>query len=185
MIFTNVTCAGIYMQCCHREVAPGESFVAPWLEVRENRAVRLAMADGALAWESEDGEPFIEGSAKLPSAAEREKAKRRRDDDRKARKAEEASELRDRRRRDDEAVKANMARMGSFNVPKLSPRLAPRKRVSYEKPITREDVISDGKPKSLSDIMRHNRAVKRFGGGEGAAEGKAPSGVPEAEGKEG
>ena len=162
MTFTNVTSAGIYMQCCHREVAPGESFTVSWLEAKDNRAVRMAMRAGALAWESGPDEPLIEGSVKLPSVKERESIKAERAAKEKARKAEEAKRLDEQMRRDDETVKANMANMGHFSVPRVTP---VRKRVDTgprEKPITREDVIADDKPKSLADIMRHNRAVKKF-----------------------
>ena len=171
MIFTNLTGAGLYMQCCHREVAPGEQFIVPWLEVRENRAVRLAMNNGALAWESEPGEPLVPGSPVLPTAKELAAAKARREAEAKAKARREAEERKARMEADDRAVKANMARMGRFDVPQLKPRTKVAGTVSREKPITRDDVIADGKPRSLADIVRHNKAVRTFkddGAGSGA-----------------
>lgn len=169
MIFTNLTGAGLYMQCCHREVAPGEQFIVPWLSVRDNRAVRAAMNNGALAWESEPGEPNVPGSPKLPTREERAaaEAKARAESAEKERLA--ASELQKRMTADDDAVRANMKRMGRFDVPQLKPRRAIVKAAIREKPVTEADVISDGKPKSLADIARHNRAVRTLGQGAAAA----------------
>ena len=163
MKFTNLTRAGMYMQCCHREVAPGESFIVPWLSVKDNRPVRLAMRNGALAWESEDGEPTVPGSAALPSEAERARIADRRKAERKAREAKEADRMNRQRKADDESVKANMARMGNFDVPQVREYGKPKAVRSGDKPVTRADVISGDKPKSLADIVRHNRAVKAFG----------------------
>lgn len=163
MIFTNVTGAGIYMQCCHREVAPGGSFVIPWLDVREDRAVRVAMRAGALAWKSEKGEPEVPGS---PSerVAELEARRRERVEAESKAEAEAGAEAARRREADDAAVRENMSKMGNFDVPQVKPRKRVEAAVSREKPITRDDVISGDRPKSLSDIVRHNRAVKAFAG---------------------
>ena len=164
MIFTNLTRASMYMQCCHREVPPGGNFIVPWYSVKENRAVRCAMNNGALAWESEEGEPEVPGSPVLPSKAERAKQERKRRAARKAAEAESNKRREAKMKSDDEAVKANMARMGNFDVPQVKPRRKADSVAKREKPITREDVIADDKPKSLADIVRHNRAVKAFGG---------------------
>lgn len=164
MIFTNITRSSMYMQCCHREVPSGGSFIVPWFRVKDNRAVRCAMRNGDLAWQSMAGEPEVPGSPVLPTKAERAKQERRRKAAKKAAEAESRKRREAKMKSDDEAVKANMARMGNFNVPQVKPRRKADAVAKREKPITREDVISDDKPKSLADIVRHNRAVKAFGG---------------------
>ena len=166
MTFTNISRRDLYMQCCHRVVSPGESFSLPWADAEGSRGVRAAMADGALAWEPDPGEPDIPGSPAVPERLTPEGAKARskaraeakaRDDEAKAK------ALAERMKAADEGVKANMARMGHFDVPTLSPRLPPRKAAREEPPPSRDDVISEGDaPKSLADIVRHNRAVKSF-----------------------
>ena len=165
MKFTNLTRAGMYMQCCHREVAPGETFIVPWLAAKGNRAVRLAMNSGALAWESEEGEPHVPGSPAVPTEAQRKAEELKRAEHRRAKAAESAKRLDAQRKADDAAVKANMARMGSFDVPQVKSYKKVQAAASREKPISREDVISDDKPRSLADIIRHNRAVRTFGAG--------------------
>lgn len=160
MTFTNITRAGLYMQCVHREVAPGETFIVPWLEARENRALRAAMNNRAVAWESQEGEPEVPGSVKLPTAEERAQHAKELAEKRAAAKAEAARKLREQQARDDRGVKANMARMGRFNVPDTRLQLKKVEAVATERPITRADIIADDKPKSLADIVRHNRAVR-------------------------
>ena len=160
MKFTNISPAGVYLQCCHREVDPGDSFSVPWGEFHDNRALREAMRAGVLAWESEKDEPHVPGSVKLPSDAERSaerdrKAKAKAADDKRKQ-----EELAARKARDDEAVKRNMARMGKFNVPQVTPFKRVSEAVSKEAPITKADVIADDKPTSLASIRRHNKAVK-------------------------
>ena len=182
MIFTYLTRADMYMQCVHRSVAPGERFIVPWLEVRENRAVRMAMNNGALAWESQDGEPHIPGSAVLPTAGERAESERRTQEARKAAAEKAERKLEERRRADDEAVKANMARMGHFKVPGAGARAKVAPVARAEKPVTREDLIADDRPKSLADIVRHNRAVKAFGAGQAGRAGQAGDEQPKSKG---
>ena len=165
MKFTNLTRAGMYMQCCHREVEPGGTFIVPWLAAKSNRALRLAMNNGAVAWESEDGEPHIPGSPAVQTEEQRKAAELKRAERRRAKAADAAKRLEAQRRADDEAVKANMARMGNFNVPQVKSYKKVQSVASREKPISREDVISGDKPRSLADIVRHNRAVKAFGTG--------------------
>ena len=160
MTFTNMTCAGLYFTCCHREVEPGGSFEIPWPEAKDNRAIRFAMRDGSLGWVSGRDEPHIPGSAHVPTAEElAEKAAKAQAEAEERRKAEEAA-LAKRMADTDAAVKANMARMGRFDMPKRIPRRQPARGKAKEKPITRADIITEGAPKSLAEAMRHNRAVQ-------------------------
>lgn len=156
MRFTNLSARGRYFQCCHREVAPLGSFSLPWADVRADRAVRAAMSAGVLAWESEGGDPFVEGSPEVP----------RRDPGAEARaeeaRAAAAREVEERRERDNRAVAENMARMGRFDVPSVAPYTGAERREVAEAPATEADVIP-GAPRSLADIRRHNMAVRRFG----------------------
>lgn len=160
MKFTNMSSAGVYFTCCHREVEPGGSFDVPWLEAQNNRAVRAAMADGTLAWESSGDEPVIPGSAHVPTAAEKAKAEAMKKAEEEARMKSEAEALRRRKAADAKALKENMARMGKFKVPGPIPHRTPERAGVKDRPITKADIISNGKPQSLADVMRHNKAVK-------------------------
>ena len=172
MKFTNMTRAGLYFTSCHREVAPGESFELSWLEAKGDRAIRAAMRDGAVAWESGKDEPHVPGSATPPgaataaeqAAARQEEAARRRAD---------AARVQARQAADDRALKEHMSRMGKFKVPGPIPRRAPERPGAREKPVTAADIISDGKPKSLADVIRHNRAVRLVQAQEAAKAAKA------------
>ena len=180
MTFTNMTRAGLYFTCCHREVEPGGSFEIPWPEVKDNRAIRFAMRDGSLGWVSGNGEPHIPGSAHVPTAEElAEKAAKEKAEAEERRKAEEA-ELAKRMAETDAAVKANMARMGHFDMPKRIPRRQPARAKADEKPITKADIITDGAPKSLADVMRHNRAVQAVNAVNAAEAIKSGKGKPHA-----
>lgn len=160
MKFTNVTRAGLYFTCCHREVEPGGSFEVPWLAAREDRAVRRAMADGSVAWEPRGDEPRIPGSPKAPTAAQKAAMARARKEAESEASRRQAEQVRARMAADEEAVKRNMANMGRFDVPGPIPRRQPSRAVASEKPVTSADIISDGSPRSLAEAMRHNRAVK-------------------------
>lgn len=163
MTFTNITRAGVYLQCCHREVEPGGSFTVSWDRVRGDRGLRMAMNSGALAWKADAGDGDIPESprfrdvkgamaaVKKAAAAAAEKK---------------AAEIAARQEADNEAVMRNMSSMGSFAVPQPIRREVRTAAVVTEKPVTRDDVISGEKPRSLADIRRHNRAVKEFGDGE-------------------
>lgn len=176
MTFTNMTRAGLYFTCCHREVEPGGSFEIPWPEVKDDRAIRFAMRDGSLGWVSGKDEPHIPGSAHVPTAEElAEKAAKDQAEAEERRKAEEAA-LAKRMAETDEAVKANMARMGHFDMPKRIPRRQPARDKAAEKPITKADIITDGAPKSLADAMRHNRAVRAANAANAANAAAARSG---------
>lgn len=163
MTFTNVTEGGMYFRCCHREVEPGGTFVVPWLVAKDDRAVRAAMADGVLAWTSGKDEPEVPGSPRLRTPEERAKleAWKRRAADAK-REAEEKT-VREKMRADEEGMKANMARMGHFDMPKTVVRRTPERASAKERPVTKADIIVDRKPMSLADVMRHNKAVQILG----------------------
>lgn len=148
MKFTNVSGHSIYMQCCHREVAHLGTFSVPWLQGRDDRGLRAAMNAGALAWASEHDEPVVPGSPAVPKRRPVPK------------KPDARAELQ-RERTHNEALKENMSRMGRFAVPQLKPRTVKAKTVSTEKPVTAADVIRAGAPKSLADIQRHNKAIRR------------------------
>lgn len=175
MKFTNVTHRGLYFQCCHREVEPGGSFFAPWLSARHDRAVRSAMADGSLAWESGNGEPHVPGSRKLPTAQERDAALARRKAEAAERRRADEEAMQRRMAEDNAGVSANMARMGHFDVPKPIPRRAPAQAVAAERPVTREDIIRDDRPQSLAAIVRHNRAIRIVERTRGGDAGTNPS----------
>lgn len=159
MTFTNISSSGIYLTCCHREVAPQGTFSVPWESARRDRGLRAAMNAGVLAWRSDAGEAGVPGSPPVPDfdaarrAREAEEARAAAEESRRVREAEAAA---------DRDVKANMSRRGRYDVPQPVKREAKSHRVRTEKPVTREDVIRD-RPKSLDDIRRHNRAVHRFG----------------------
>ena len=175
MTFTNITKGGIYLQCCHREVEPGGTFTVPWLRGRTDRGLRAAMASGVLAWESGKDEPEVPGSPRLRTPEERAKLaywKKRAAD---AKREAEEKALREKMRADDEGVKANMARMGRFDLPKPVPRRAPERAAARERPVTRADIIVDRKPASLADVVRHNRAVQALGA-DADPDGKAGTG---------
>jgi len=161
--FTNLTRRGLYFGCCHREVEPGGSFEVPWLAAKEDRAVRAAMADGAIGWESRGDEPEVPGSPHVPTKAELAEAKARREAEAKAKREADEKAVRKRMAEDEAGMKANMARMGNFKVPGPVPRRAPERAAAKERPITKADIISDGRPRSLADVMRHNRAVRQLG----------------------
>ena len=113
---------------------------------------------GLLAWESELGEPFVEGSPAVPRPDPDAEAKAV------ARREAQAKAVELRRERDNCAVSENMARMGSFDVPSVAPFTGAERREVAEAPVTEADVIPDA-PKSLADIRRHNMAVRKFGKG--------------------
>lgn len=165
MKFTNLTRRGLYFGCCHREVEPGGSFELPWLVAQSDRAVRAAMADKVIGWESQGDEPEIPGSPHVPTEAEKAEAKAKREAAAKAKREAEEAAMRKRMADDEAGMKANMARMGNFKVPGPVPRRAPERAAAKERPVTKADIIADGKPKSLADVMRHNRAVKQLGSG--------------------
>lgn len=160
MKFTNVTRAGLYFTCCHREVEPGGSFEVPWLAAKGDRAVRRAMADGSVAWEPRGDEPRIPGSPKAPTAAQKAARARARKEAESEASRKQAERVRAQMKADDEAVKRNMANMGRFKVPGGIPLRAPEREKLGDRPITEADIISDGSPKSLADVMRHNKAVR-------------------------
>lgn len=161
MVFTNISGKGMYLTCCHREIAPGSSFVVPWHKVNRDRAVRSAMNAGALAWESSAGDPDIPGSPPIPDPSVAEKAAAARE----ASRAAAAERVSRKMAEDDREVKANMARMGNFDVPVLSRRATKVEAVVREDPVTEADVIAEGdKPLSLEGIRRHNRAVRALYG---------------------
>ena len=160
MTFTNMTGAGLYFACCHREVEPGGSFEVPWSAAKDNRAIRFAMRDGSLGWVSGEGEPDIPGSPRVPTAEELAERAAKAEAEAEERRKAEADRLAKRMAETDEAVKANMARMGHFDMPKRIPRRQPARSKADEKPITRADIITEGAPKSLADAMRHNKAVQ-------------------------
>lgn len=169
MRFTSLSSRAAYYAVCHRDVPPGGTFSVPWAVAESSRAVRGAMEAGLLAWESERGEPEVPGSPPVPA----------RDPEAEARAAREAEEARAARRaeiealmeRDNRAVAENMAGMGHFDVPSVEPFTGAAARAAEEAPPTEADVIA-GVPGSLSDILRHNRAVRRFGGGHDGREGR-------------
>ena len=165
MKFTNMTCRGLYFRCCHREVEPGGSFELPWLAAKDDRAVRAAMADRAIGWESQGDEPEVPGSPHVPTRAELAAAKAKREAEAKAKREADEKAMRKRMAEDEAGMRANMARMGNFKVPGPVPRRAPERAAAKERPITKADIIADGKPRSLADVMRHNRAVKQLGAG--------------------
>jgi len=167
--FTNMTRAGIYFTSCHREVAPGESFYAPWLQAQDDRAIRAAMRDGAVAWESEGDEPHVPGSAVPPSAEVKAAAKAKTEAAARKARAEAAAKARAVQDADNEAVGRQMANMGKFKVPGPIPLRQPERAGVGEKPITAADIISEGKPQSLADVIRHNRAVRLVQAQEAAA----------------
>lgn len=169
MKFTNMTRAGIYFTGCHREVAPGESFYVPWLAAQNDRAIRAAMRDGAVAWESEGDEPHVPGSAVPPSAEARAAATAKAKAEAAAQRRVDAAKARARRDADNEAVGRQMAHMGKFKVPGPIPLRQPERAGVGEKPITAADIISSGKPQSLADVIRHNRAVRLVQAQEAAA----------------
>lgn len=156
MLFTNLSAQGRYFQCCHREVRPLGTFSAPWGDVERDRAVRGAMSMGLLAWESERGEPFVEGSPAVPKPDPDAEATVLASREAKVR------EVELRRERDNREVSENMARMGSFDVPSMAPYTGAEHRDVEEAPVTEADVIPAA-PKSLADIRRHNMAVRKFG----------------------
>lgn len=160
MKFTNITRAGMYFTCCHREVAPGESFYAPWATVRNDRAVRTAMQEGVVAWESGKDEPEVPGSPKIPSAEVRAVQAAARKAEAAAQRRVDAAKAKARRDADNKAVGEQMARMGKFEVPGPIPLRQPERVGERERPITAADIISEGKPQSLADVIRHNRAVR-------------------------
>jgi len=159
----------MYFTCCHREVAPGESFYAPWPTVRNDRAVRTAMQEGVVAWESGKDEPEIPGSPKIPSAEARAVQAAARKAEAAAQRRVDAAKARARQDADNEAVGRQMANMGKFKVPGPIPLRQPERTGVGEKPITAADIISDGKPQSLADVIRHNRAVRLVQAQEAAA----------------
>lgn len=169
MKFTNITRAGMYFTCCHREVAPGESFYAPWLTVRNDRAVRTAMREGVVAWESGKGEPAVPGSPKIPSAEVRAAQAAARKAEAAAQRRVDAAKAKARQDADNKAVGEQMARMGTFKVPGPIPLRQPERVGERERPITAADIISNGKPQSLADVIRHNRAVRLVQAQEAAA----------------
>ncbi len=158
MLFTVLSPGGAYFACCHREVAPLGTFSLPWRDARGDRAVRAAMAAGALAWEPEAGDPAVPGSPAVPRP---DPAEALREAERREAAAREVAERRD---RDDRLVSENMARMGRFDVPSAAPYAGAARRDAAEAPATEDDVIA-GAPRSLADIRRHNMAVRRFGRG--------------------
>jgi len=160
MVFTNVSEAGIYLQCCHREVEPGGTFYVPWLKASHDRGLVAAMQSGNLAWTSEKDEPTVPGSP-APDRLEKKRAAQRKAASAKA--EAEAAAVRQQEAEQTAAQKANMTRMGRFDVPQLT-RYEKVKAVRTEKPVTAADVIAgDSGPKSLADIRRHNKAVKTLG----------------------
>ena len=169
MRFTNITRAGMYFTCCHREVAPGESFYAQWLTVRNDRAVRTAMREGVVAWESGKGEPQVPGSPKIPSTEVRAAQAAARKAKAAAQRRVDAARTKAQRDADNEAVGRQMANMGKFKVPGPIPLRQPERVGEREKPITAADIISNGKPQSLADVIRHNRAVRLVQAQEAAA----------------
>lgn len=175
MKFTNLTRRGLYFTCCHREVEPGGSFELPWLAARDDRAVRAAMADGAVGWESQGDEPEVPGSPHVPTQAELAEAEAKREAEAEAKREADERAMRRRMAEDDAGVRANMARMGHFKVPGPVPRRAPERAAAKERPVTKADIIVDGRPRSLADVMRHNRAVRQLGadGQAGQAGGKS------------
>jgi len=158
--FTNITRAGMYFTCCHREVAPGESFYAPWPTVRNDRAVRTAMQEGVVAWESGKDEPEVPGSPRIPSAEARAAQAAARKAKEAAQHRADAARAKAQRDADNKAVGEQMARMGTFKVPGPIPLRQPERVGERERPITAADIISSGKPQSLADVIRHNRAVR-------------------------
>lgn len=160
MKFTNMTRAGIYFTCCHREVAPGDSFFVPWLVAQRDRALLAAMSDGVVAWESGKDEPHVPGSRRAPTESEKSAmAAKARAASERAAKARDA-EVKARVAKDDAGVREHMSRMGEFKVPGPIPRRTPERRRAGERPITTADIITTGKPRSLADIVRHNKAVQ-------------------------
>lgn len=172
MKFTNITRAGMYFTCCHREVAPGESFYAPWLTARNDRAVRTAMREGVVAWESGKGEPEVPGSPRIPSAEARAAQAAAHKAEAAAQRRVDAARAKARRDADNKAVGEQMARMGKFKVPGPIPLRQPERVGERERPITAADIISSGKPQSLADVIRHNRAVRLVQTQEAAARAK-------------
>ena len=157
MTFVNISGAGLYFTCCHREVRPGDTFYVPWLEGKNDRGLRTAMRAGVLAWRPGKDEPEVPGSPAMPDLKAAAKAKA----DAKAKEAaEKAKKIREQKARDDAGIAANMARMGEFAVPDTSPRKTGAKARQVEKPVTDADIIK-GRPKSLEAIKRHNRAVHK------------------------
>ena len=150
MTFTNVTRRGLYFACCHREVEPGGSFTVPWFKVRRDRAIRAAMNEKAVAWTSGKDEPTIAGSPRIPAPKVKAMA------------VDTGAKIREQKAKDDAAVRANMAKSGTYDVPQLKPREVRSRKVVTEKPVTQADIIATGKPKSLADIRRHNVAVHTF-----------------------
>lgn len=123
------------------------------------------MADKVIGWESQGDEPEVPGSPHVPTAEEIAEAKAKREAEAKAKREADEKAMRKRMAEDEAGMKANMARMGNFKVPGPVPRRAPERAVARERPVTRADIIADGKPKSLADVMRHNKAVKQLGAG--------------------
>lgn len=169
MRFTSLSSRTEYYAVCRRDVPPGGAFSAPWSEAKASRAVRVSMEAGLLAWESGPGEPFVPGSPPVP-VRDRE-AEARAASEAEAARAARRAEIEARMERDNRAVAENMARMGHFNVPSVEPYTGAAARAAEEAPPTEADVIS-GVPGSLSDILRHNRAVRRFGGGHDGHDGR-------------
>ena len=157
MTFVNISGAGLYFTCCHREVRPGETFYVPWLEGKNDRGLRTAMRAGVLAWRPGKDEPEVPGSPAMPDL----KAAAKANADAKAKAdAERAKKVREQQARDDAGIAANMAKMGDFAVPDTSPRKTGAKARQVEKPVTDADIIK-GRPQSLEAIKRHNRAVHK------------------------
>lgn len=160
MTFTNISGRSIYLQCCHREVEPRGTFSVQWGLCSKDRGLRAAMAAGALAWVSGPNDPEVPGSPKLPAPGEQAKRAAARKAAAQAKRDAEAKAVAERKARDDRAVGANMARMGRFDVPKLTPRRKADYGVKQEAPVTAADIIRDDKPESLAAIVRHNKAIK-------------------------
>lgn len=159
MTFTNISGIALYLTCCHREVEPAGTFSVPWESAKRDRALRAAMNDGRLAWREDAGEAKVPRSPRVPDFNARAKAARaaqaKAQAEADAKTAAEKAEA-------ERAVQANMARRGRYDVPQPVKREVQAKRVATEKPVTRADVITSGKPKSLADIRRHNKAVQQF-----------------------
>lgn len=161
MTFTNIAAVGFYLQCCHREVEPGGSFRVPWARARTDRGLRMAMNAGQLAWREDKGEAKVPGSPRIPSTAIGKAVALGVSE---ASAAAKAAAVRAHRAKADAGVKANQANAGRYDIPQEVRREIRTQAVETEKPVTREDIITDDKPKSLADIRKHNKAVHAFGG---------------------
>lgn len=159
MTFTNIAAVGFYLQCCHREVEPGGSFRVPWERARTDRGLRMAMNAGQLAWREDRGEAKVPGSPRIPNRARAVAALGVSEAS-----AATAAAVRAHRAKADAGVKANQANAGRYDIPQEVKREVRTKAVETEKPVTRADLITDGRPKSLADIRKHNKAVHAFGG---------------------